>query len=439
MNQESLDLAQYTLERAARAGSSAAKVDVRREQTVEVSYRDGKLDTLKSASRRELHLSLYVDGKYSRQSTSDLRSSSLAAFITRAVENTRLIEADPHRCLPDPRRYAKITEGELGIFDASYADYPTDARHRYVKELETRCREITGAQAISTSASAWDLWAEDTTVTSNGFAGARLATHFTASVGTTLEDNDRRPGDWCYEERCLREQLPAVDTMARHAAAGAWRQMGAQKQATEVLPIVVDARASATLLHALTSALTASNIQQKRSFLIDRLHQKIGAAALTIRDEPRLQGGAGSRWFDADGFASEPSCPIEGGMLKQYYVDWYYSRKLGWEPTTGSPSNLVVSAGTRTAGDIMKDLGRGLLIRGFIGGNWNLTTGDFSIGIWGNYFENGELTRAFAEMNIADIHLDFWRKLIEVGSDVDRCWNTQTPSFAFEGVAVSGA
>ena len=82
------------------------------------------------------------------------------------------------------------------------------------------------------------------------------------------------------------------------------------------IPIVVDARASATLLHALTSALTASNIQQKRSFLIDRLDQKIGAAALTIRDEPRLQGGAGSRWFDVDGFASEPSCPIEEGMLK---------------------------------------------------------------------------------------------------------------------------
>jgi len=87
----------------------------------------------------------------------------------------------------------------------------------------------------------------------------------------------------------------------------------------------------------------------------------------------------------------------------------------------------------------MKDLGRGLLICGFIGGNWNLTTGDFSIGIWGNTFQNGELTRAFAEINIADNHLDFWRKLIEVGNDVYRCWNTQTPSLAFEGVAVSGA
>ena len=29
-------------------------------------------------------------------------------------------------------------------------------------------------------------------------------------------------------------------------------------------------------------------------------------------------------------------------MLKEFYIDWYYSRKLGCEPTSGSPSNLVI-------------------------------------------------------------------------------------------------
>ena len=64
-------------------------------------------------------------------------------------------------------------------------------------------------------------------------------------------------------------------------------------------------------------------------------------------------------------------------------MDWYYSRKLGWEPTTGSPSNLVIPPGPRSVAEIMKDLGRGILITGFIGGNSNPTTGDMSIGIIG--------------------------------------------------------
>jgi predicted Zn-dependent protease len=29
---------------------------------------------------------------------------------------------------------------------------------------------------------------------------------------------------------------------------------------------------------------------------------------------------------------------INKGVLKDFYIAWYYSRKLGWEPTTGSPS-----------------------------------------------------------------------------------------------------
>ena len=86
----------------------------------------------------------------------------------------------------------------------------------------------------------------------------------------------------------------------------------------------------------------------------------------------------------------------------------------------------------------MKDLSRGVLITGFIGGNSNSTTGDSSVGIIGHLFENGEPTQAIAEMNIADNHLKFWNKLIEVANDPWIYSSARTPSLVFKDVVVSG-
>ena len=129
---------------------------------------------------------------------------------------------------------------------------------------------------------------------------------------------------------------------------------------------------------------------------------------------------------------------IEGGVLKDFYVDWYYSRKLGCEPTTGNPATLLVPPGKRPVAEIMKDLGRGILITGFIGGNSNSTTGDASVGIVGQLFENGVPVRAVAEMNIADNHLKLWPRLVEVGDDPCLYSARRIPSLVFEKVVVSG-
>jgi PmbA protein len=87
---------------------------------------------------------------------------------------------------------------------------------------------------------------------------------------------------------------------------------------------------------------------------------------------------------------------------------------------------------------MMRDLGRGILITGFIGGNSNSTTGDTSIGITGQLFEKGEPVQAVSEMNIADNHLKFWLRLAEVGNDPWVYSSARFPSLAFTDVVVSG-
>ena len=82
-------------------------------------------------------------------------------------------------------------------------------------------------------------------------------------------------------------------------------------------------------------------------------------------------------------------------MLRTYYVDTYYGRKLGMAPTTGR--RLEPRAGgsaRRTAAGLVKRMGDGILVTGFLGGNSNGTTGDFSLGVQGFRVRGGELRRA---------------------------------------------
>jgi PmbA protein len=186
------------------------------------------------------------------------------------------------------------------------------------------------------------------------------------------------------------------------------------------------------------SALYGENIQQERSFLADKIGKKVGSKLFNLIDDPFIEGGLGSRLYDRDGFAAKKRSIVKEGILKDFYIDWYYSLKLDEEPTTGNPSNLVLPPGKQTVKDIMKNLGKGILINEFIGGSANSTTGDFSIGITGQLFDDGKTVHAVSEMNIADNHLEFWDKLIEVANDPWIYSKWRVPSLVFKDIVVSG-
>ena len=71
-------------------------------------------------------------------------------------------------------------------------------------------------------------------------------------------------------------------------------------------------------------------------------------------------------------------------MLKSYYVDTYYGRKLKMEPTSGIDLEPVVEARREEPeGAARRRQGRRCSITSFIGGNSNSGTGDFSVGVVG--------------------------------------------------------
>lgn len=421
-------------------GAGDCKVTVNSRRFVEINYREHKPDTIKEATSRRLSLDIYVDGKYSAQSTPDLREQSLNDFIKQSIENTRFLAKDPYRSLPDETYYGQIPNRDFKLVDPQYDEVGPDDRHKLASAIENACIEAGGDKVISVEAGTYDQYYEQTILNSKGFVGSFKTTDCWAGAEMTAQDEgDRRPNGYHWVGTRYRKNLPDASLIGEEAAERTLALLGAKKIPTDTFTIIIENRNAGRMLGGLISAMNGRNIDQKRSFLIDKKGEQIGSNLFTLIDDPLVEGGMGTRFYDSDGIKSQKRVMVENGVLNEYYVDWYYSRKLNVEPTSGGISNLILPPGNRSMREIMKDIDRGILITGFIGGNSNSTTGDTSIGIIGHLFENGETAQAIAEMNIADNHLNFWNKLIEVGNDPWPYGNRNIPSLVFENVVVSGS
>ncbi|MBN2814592.1 MAG: TldD/PmbA family protein [Bacteroidales bacterium] len=437
--QELRELAGWVIDQAKKAGAGDCKVSISKRRFVEINYRDRKPEVIKEASTQGLSLDVYLNNRFASQSTPDFRQSTLSGFITDLIETAKIMEEDPFRTLPDPKYYAGKAAADLQLADPEMKLITPEKRHEMAKAVEDACLTAGGDKVISVEAGEYDESYEEYVQTSNGFEGTLQTTEcWTGASMTAKDEGDRRPADSNWVGCRYRADLPSLTEVGRMAAKRTLDLMGGKKIPTETLPVIIENRGAARLMNGLFSPMSAGSIQQKRSFLADKKGQSIGSKLLTISEDPFILRGLGSRYYDNDGFAVKKRDLILEGKVNEFMVDWYYSRKLGWEPNSGSITNLLIPPGTRSVDEIISDLGRCILITGFIGGNSNSTTGDFSVGVIGKLYDKGQFVQNIAEMNIADNHLKFWNRLVEVGNDPWIYSQARFPSLVFENVVVAG-
>ena len=108
------------------------------------------------------------------------------------------------------------------------------------------------------------------------------------------------------------------------------------------------------------------------------------------------------------------------------------------EPNTGETFNLAFDLGSRSLDDMIRRMNKGVLINGFIGGNMNAVTGDFSFGITGVLVQNGEREKPVNEMNITGNIIDFWKSLVETGNDPYQYSTIMSATLRFNSIHLSG-
>ena len=182
MDKDMYDLAEWSLKTAKSAGADNCRVSIDKERFVEISYRERKPENIKEASTRGLYIEVFVNGRYSGQSTSDLRKEPLKNFISNAVATTKILAEDPYRSLPDPEYYKGRADIDLQLLDPSYDEFTPEDRHSLVKTVEDSCLKKGGDKTISVTATEYDSHQESELLTSNGFEGNTESTVYWAGA-----------------------------------------------------------------------------------------------------------------------------------------------------------------------------------------------------------------------------------------------------------------
>jgi len=433
-----IELANWVIEKTLKSGANEAAVSLFNQRQVDIEFRDKQLDKLTESTQNSLTLQIYLDHKYSSHTTNDLKKETLENFIIEAVASTKYLAADQYRELPDKKFYPKDDGGDLKLVDTGHDNVDSVNRVNTAKEIE----EIAMSQSdqiISTTAGYSDTYYETARVHSNGFAGETKGTQYWAGAEVTVKDGEKgRPSDWYWGGVRYLNELPKPELLAKEAVGRALRKIGQKKIESGKYTMIVENRSGGRLLGVLTGPMSGRALQQKSSYLDGMLGKKVASEKLTILDDPFIEKGMGTRYYDGDGLAAKKMVMIEKGILKNYYIDNYYGKKLAMEPTSGSSSNTVFEYGNRSLEEMIKDVEKGILVTGFIGGNSNGTTGDFSLGVVGQFVENGKIVHAVNEMNISGNSKDFWNQLVEMGNDPYQYSSRLIPTMMFEGIDFSG-
>lgn len=434
---ENKKLAQWAMEFALKNGCQASRVSLYNGSSSSFEIRDMKIDRLQQASENSLVIHLFVDGRYGSFSTNRLDKKELEKFIRNGIDSTRYLAENKARTLPDASLYYKGDGADLQLIDPKFdAILPDDK----VALAMNTCNEMMGKddRIISANSSYNDEKDFKYMVASNGFEGEASGSSFSLVASVSIRgEGDARPESYWYDS-ALYYDMMIKEGLGTKALERVFRKLGQKKVASGKYQMVVDNMNSARLLSPILDALYGSSIQQKNSFLLDKLDQKVLGDKLTLTDEPHLVKASGARYFDGEGVATKRLPVFENGVLKTYYIDTYSANKMDVKPTIASPSVLTMQMGGKDTEGLITSVDKGILVTGFNGGNCNSTTGDFSYGVEGFLIEKGKLTQPISEMNATGNMISLWNNLTEVGNDPRLFSSWRIPALLFDGVDFSG-
>ena len=281
-------LAKHCISYATAHGASAARVYLNKCVTDSYTILNGELDKVTHSADRSIYIYLYVDGRYGTFSTNRLEEKELEDFVVKAIEMVRMLGEDECRQLPDPSRTAKdaITGHELGLYDSTYGSMDSETRLANAHKLSIYDKIINDSEdkpyrLISEECEYSCTSDESYTADSQGFEGRHTETSFGTFSEMTIEDPEGNKFSGYWWQTCSRYDETDYE-IGEKALQRAVSQIGPKKRRSGVYRMVVDSTVSSRLTSPLFTALNASSIQQKMSFLEGSIGQQVFPAGMIL-------------------------------------------------------------------------------------------------------------------------------------------------------------
>ncbi len=414
------------------------QVSIANEDEFTVEVRNGEIEKLTESVSKGVSIKIIQDKRVATAATSDFSEETLKYLLDDAIARAELSSQDEFAGLPD-EFYDNSQQIDLEIYDPLLEEIQPDLKINIAKEIERICLSDERIK-LSEGSFFQSVIGEVFIANSKGFSGSFKSSSCSSGVylHSADENNSYEEGWWSNSVNF--DGLMKPEDIAQIAINRVTRLINARKVETQKVPVIFERPMTSMLLGFLASCLNGHLIYLNQSFLVGKSGQKIAGDNINIIDNGLLKGAVGSRLFDREGVPTRELSLIDKGLLSSYILDTYSARKLGLKSTghASGVTNFYLDKGNSSPDEIIKSVGKGLLLTRTIGQGTNSTTGDISRGAFGLWIENGEISYPVAEVTISGNLGEILNNIDMIGDDLIFDRSITGPTIKVSEMTVAG-
>ncbi len=455
-----LDIAQFAVERAKKAGGGGAPVEaeafVNDMESIQVNVSGRAVEQMSAVKEAGVGIRVLRDGKMAFGSTNDLSKKAVGDMVDGLVKKVVYHTADEFNTIPSAED-GGATAGaagleDLGSYDPKVAEAPVQDKIQAALRMEGAGLEFSPKIAGSMMAVYQDgtsyVYIANTKGVSGWFrqSGCGGGAEFSAVDGASRESGS-------FSKSVVR--LADFDPVGvgRKAAENAVSMLGAKPIPSAEMPMIVSPEIGTQLWSFIAGMLSADDVQKGRSLFAGKIDTQVAARVFTLVDDGRYRGGVGTAPIDGEGVATQTTPLVVDGVLKTYLHDCYTARK-GKTRSTGNHSrngyssaggvgttNLYLKPGDAAPEAIFAGVDRGFYLTVVLGlfAAIDPASGDFSIPSAGFLIEKGKKTVPVRGVTVGGNLFELLKAIDKVGSDLTWFQNMGSPTVSVSHVKIGGS
>ncbi|UCB61127.1 MAG: TldD/PmbA family protein [Candidatus Bathyarchaeota archaeon] len=455
MEQELFDLGAQIIQDGEKYGADHVEAYLVSRKKIIVQVEKGAIKTAEEKLDVGCAIRAIVDKKLGFSYASTRNRSDIQALTKEAITLAKV-------SLPDASLHGfPIHNGSYpdpgGLHDLELSQMSMEGAIDLILRAVDACRAVLRTRKVLISAGL-NIDSMLTVITNSlGIDGAYQETLIDLSTDPTIKEENSQASSFEFQ---ISRNLSGIDSewIGETAAANTADLLNPKTIKGGELPVIFTPMAVEWLFGlGFAQAFNAEEVQMRRSYLSDFLHQPIAPEHLEINDNALLPSGNQSRPFDAEGYPSQNTEIVKKGLLEQFLHNSYTAYKAQVDntgnasrnPSRGSagspyqntpsiaPSNLVITPGKGTLEDLIAETGKGILCRCTFD-EPNLSTGDFSALVMEGFFvDKGEIQHPVKNTLIGINMRDFFLGVSSVGADTRSLRRVVSPSIVVESAKIT--
>ncbi|MGD0093002.1 MAG: TldD/PmbA family protein [Planctomycetota bacterium] len=437
---ELLELAKQACREALKHGAELVDVQISAERSIAITVEKNGIHDAKENDSASVSVRSIVKGATGSSNSSGFDLKGVLETARRSAAAAKLAQPDPDFVtLPGPAACQEVP----GLYDQGVAELSAADLIRLCAAEIDGAREV--CPDVMVQGGAQLSVSERALVNSLGIEAARQSTNVEIGIFCIVRRGDKVGSFYDFDCARIKNDF-APQGIGAKACREAVAFLDSRNTRSATLPVILGPLATRGLFWGLCFSAGAENIQRKRSYLVGKRGQRIGAKLLTLRDDGLIARGMASGARDGEGAVRKRVTVVEEGILANHLHGSYTANKAHEENTghgsrSGNvmPTNVVAVLGNATAAEILAGTPEGIYVNvGFL--MPHPVTGDISATVdFGYKIEKGRLAYPLKNTMLGTTIFDLLNNLDAISSDYREEPGMIMPTMRIQNVKVAGA